>query len=64
MNEKVAKVLRGFINLTDSDKIDFINDLNKYQRGDSYDKNVTKRLVEERSSSVGPKDSVCTCCGR
>lgn len=63
MNEKVAKVLKGFINLSESEKNDFINDLNKYQRSDYYDRGVQKRLVEERAS-VGPKDSVCTCCGR
>ncbi|MCU0350619.1 MAG: hypothetical protein MUF43_07295 [Flavobacterium sp.] len=63
MNENVARVLRGFINLSDIDKAAFIDELNRYQRGSYIERQNINESVQ-RKSSVGPKDSVCQCCGR
>lgn len=63
MNEKVYKVLMGFIRLSESERALFIEELNKFQRSDYFDKQTLKEGFEKRAS-VGPKDSVCTCCGR
>lgn len=63
MNENVYKVLMGFIKLTDAEKALFITELNKYQQAGYYDK-LTLRENFNSKSSVGPKNSICTCCGR
>lgn len=63
MNENVYKVLMGFIKLTDAEKALFITELNKYQQSGTYDK-LTLRESFNAKSSVGPKNSICTCCGR
>jgi hypothetical protein len=67
MTFKVAKVLRGFIKLSSSEKIEMINELNKYQSAGIYEKDRIEKQVEidvEKSMSVGPKNSICECCGR
>lgn len=63
MNEKVAKVLRGFINLSATEKAEFIRELTRYQSSGIVDKSIMERTINE-SASIGPKDSICTCCGR
>jgi hypothetical protein len=63
MNENVYKVLMGFIKLTDAEKALFITELNKYQQAGYYDK-INLRESFNSKSSVGPKNSICTCCGR
>lgn len=63
MNENVYKVLRGFTKLTDSEKALFISELNKYQQGSYSERQIlTESFISK--ASVGPKNSVCTCCGR
>ena len=63
MNENVYKVLTGFTKLTDAEKSLFITELNKYQQAGYIDK-ITLRESFSSKSSVGPKNSICTCCGR
>jgi thymidine kinase len=65
MNENVARVLRGFLNLTTDEKAEFIRELNRYQ-GLQYDfqQKAFMEQVETRADSVGPKNSICSCCGR
>jgi hypothetical protein len=63
MNENVYKVLNGFIKLSDSEKSLFIKEINKYQEaGYSEKQNIYENV--RFKSSVGPKNSICTCCGR
>ncbi|QIP16844.1 hypothetical protein G8759_31485 [Spirosoma aureum] len=65
MNEKVARVLRGFLNLTPLEKDEFIRELNRFQNLQyDFQRNSFKEQVEAKSDSVGPKNSICSCCGR
>lgn len=63
MNEKAYKVLKDFIELSDSEKSIFIKEINKYQNAGYAER---QRLYESvrLKSSLGPKNSICTCCGR
>ena len=64
MTTKVAKVLKGFIKLSPSERLEFINELNKYQRESSLQ---SKKIFEDdvqRLAALGPKDTICDCCGR
>ena len=63
MNENVYKVLRGFTKLSDSEKAVFISELNKYQQGTYSERQILTESFNSKAS-VGPKNSVCTCCGR
>ncbi|MCG8859994.1 hypothetical protein [Tenacibaculum finnmarkense] len=63
MNENVYKVLNGFIKLSEAEKTLFINELNKYQSAGFYEKQNIYENVKLKSS-VGPKNTICTCCGR
>lgn len=63
MNENAYKVLMGFIKLTDAEKSVFVAEINKYQNAGYSEKQVITESVRLKSS-VGPKNSVCTCCGR
>lgn len=62
MNESAYKVLVGFTKLTESEKAIFIAEINKYQRSSEYAKIELSRTFS--SKSVGPKNTICTCCGR
>jgi len=63
MNENVYKVLNGFIKLSDSEKSLFVKELVKYQEAGFYEKQNINESVKLKSS-LGPKNSICTCCGR
>lgn len=63
MNENVYKVLNGYIKLSDAEKNLFIAEINKYQNAGYGEKQVITESVRIKCS-VGPKNSICTCCGR
>lgn len=63
MNEQIAKVLRGFIKLSETEKREFIEEFNRYRNASTWDKPTIEKYVEERAS-IGPKNTICTCCGR
>lgn len=63
MNENVYKVINGFIKLTEAEKTLFITEINKYQNAGYNDKQIITENVRIKCS-VGPKNSICTCCGR
>lgn len=63
MSDKVLKVLRGYINLTASEKVELITELNKYIESSAYGKQIIEENVQ-KSFSVGPKNTICNCCGR
>lgn len=62
MNENAYKVLVGFTKLTASEKAKFIEEINKYLQSSEYGKVELTRTFS--SKSVGPKNTICTCCGR
>lgn len=63
MNENVYKVLNGFIKLSDTEKSAFIRELVAYQDANYTEKQRIYESVKLKSS-LGPKNSICTCCGR
>lgn len=63
MNENVYRVLVGLTKLTDAEKEIFIREMNRYQQAGYSEKLALKESFNSKSS-VGPKNSICTCCGR
>ena len=63
MNENVYKVLNGFVKLSDAEKALIIAEIIKYQNAGYSEKQVITENVRIKCS-VGPKNSICTCCGR
>ena len=63
MNEKVAKVLNGFIGLSVSERAEFIREFNRYQNSQSWEKPSIERSITE-SAKEKKKNTICTCCGR
>ena len=66
MDEKVARVLNGFIALSDAQKEQLIGALNEFRRGNDL---VKRQLRESVTASVtkmqtGPHGGGCPCCGR
>lgn len=62
MNENTKRVLKGFVGLTDSEKALFIRELDKYRSSGFSGKQLFEREV--RAFSLGPKNTICDCCGR
>lgn len=63
MNEKAYKVLVGYTKLNALEQDEFLRELVKYRNAGTYERGTLQESFS-RKSSVGPKDSVCTCCGR
>jgi hypothetical protein len=63
MNENAYKVLMGFTKLSDSEKSVFIKEINKFQNAGFSEKQMISESFRMKAS-VGPKNSICTCCGR
>lgn len=63
MNEKAYKVLVGYTKLNTLEQQEFLRELGKYRNASIYERTSLQESFN-RKSSVGPKDSVCTCCGR
>lgn len=70
MNKKVAQVIQGFLALTDGEKIEFIENLEKYKKyPHSTTLDLQKSLNENfRAGShglnLGPSPNSCPCCGK
>ncbi|MEX2515935.1 MAG: hypothetical protein WD572_03345 [Gammaproteobacteria bacterium] len=67
MNKNVAAVLKGYLALSTSDRSEFIDDLNKYQKGNqelrkSLNEDVTRTV--KSSVNFGPSPGGCPCCGK
>lgn len=65
MTEKGSKVLKGFLGLNSTERIDFIEELNRYQSAGvgSVQRQALESEVRQKAS-LGPKNSICDCCGR
>lgn len=62
MNKKTTQVFIGFLNLTDQEKNELIDQINRYQEGNSI---VRKSLKETFRLELGPvSSSNCPCCGK
>lgn len=65
-NRNVLKVLKGFTELSDSEKREFINELNTYVQKTELGKTQTRNeIIIKMSASLGPtNDRNCPCCGK
>ena len=65
MKENVAKVLNGFIKLTDQEKQELIEQVKEYYSSPfSTKERVQKSLNESHTINFGPAPSACPCCGK
>lgn len=64
-NKKVLRVLRGFMELNEEEKNEFIKELNKSRQQIGYDRLLLERIEKSFSHNLGPtSDSNCVCCGK
>lgn len=66
MTNKAKIVLKGFLDLSESEKEDFLNELKKYLNKDRIEKGLmNEQLGDEVRRILGPTSSDnCPCCGR
>ena len=65
MNEKTRKVIQGYINLSDDERVMFRDIVQDYDRKVGYEKErVAKSIREGAGVVVGPVGQACPCCGR
>jgi hypothetical protein len=61
----VARVLRGYSQLSSEEQDEFITSINSYNRADYSTKTAFRRRYDEiLRVDVGPVSGVCGCCGR
>lgn len=63
MNENVERVLNGFFKLSQDERSRLLNEITLYSGKTYSERSIQEKQVEQRSS-VGPKNSICKCCGR
>ena len=66
MDTRVADVVRGYLNLNNTERSEFASTVNEYIHGNEQ---ARDRIVREARGKVikmdlGPVGSPCTCCGR
>lgn len=66
MSESVDRVLNGFINLSPNERRQFIEKLNRYERGNDFSKRTLRESVRASVTKMqtGPHGGGCECCGR
>lgn len=67
MNKKTALVLKGFIELSETEKAEAIDELKKYLAGSrAIQESLSKSYDSVKGSGVtfGPLKESCPCCGR
>ena len=64
MDKRVAKVLNGFVALQESQRDEFIEELNKFLSGKVKEEVLRKSIQESTTINFGPVPSGCPCCGR
>lgn len=70
MSPKVIKVLKGFHALSDTERVELIVEINKYQQGNTDLREVLRSDISESvrksqaSVNFGPAPGGCPCCGR
>jgi hypothetical protein len=67
MTKRVAHVLAGYLDLSESERSEFDQALKEYKEAGYYEKERLKKSIQERRASIdlGPVSSGrCPCCGR
>jgi hypothetical protein len=62
MEENVALVFRGFLNLTGKEKLKLIEEINVYF--DSNEREPIREANEAKFKTIDLSSSGCKCCGR
>ncbi|WP_052600198.1 hypothetical protein [Aureispira sp. CCB-QB1] len=64
-NKRVLCVLKGYLELNDEEKEEFIKEINKTRRELHYDTLLLERIQKAFSHNLGPtNDTNCLCCGK
>lgn len=64
MDVMTARVVRGFLMLSDAQQYDFTRTVNRVINGEatrSYTLNESERIIKV---NTGPVGQICACCGR
>ena len=61
MNERVKRVFNGWLNLTDSEKEELLEEIKKFQQEDRDEQQI---ILEKAGVVTGPIGGRCPCCGR
>lgn len=66
MDNKVAQVLQGYLQLTDTQKAEFQREFQGFNQGGEYTKRVFRESVNASVTKMqtGPHGGSCPCCGR
>jgi hypothetical protein len=66
MDKSVAQVLKGFLNLSEAQRREFIELVNKFQSGTTYSNEQLRESVNASVTKMqtGPYRDTCGCCGR
>ena len=66
MDEKLARVLHGFVELTPTQQGQFLDELRRYREARTEPEKKTIREHFEKGAHVklGPVSEGCPCCGR
>lgn len=67
MTDKTKLVLKGFFDLSDDERSEFIDELNKYLKSPTpQQKRLLREGIEKSAEKIvlGPLDGSCPCCGR
>lgn len=65
MNVKTKRVLRGFVELSATERAELITEMNKYLQGNvQLQESITKSIRSDNTINFGPTPGGCPCCGR
>ncbi len=64
MSEDSLIVLKGLLSLSVIEQRDIMQKFSQYGRADDGEKRLMERRILNEIRSLGPKDSICPCCGR
>ena len=66
MSDSVNRVLNGFLNLSQSERQEFIRKINEFQQGNDFSRRTLRESVNASVTKMqtGPHGGGCECCGR
>lgn len=65
MNKNTAKVLQGFLRLSQAEQNEFIENLNDYLRRPQYRQfELSEQIRRDAGVTFGPLNEPCPCCGK
>jgi hypothetical protein len=65
VNNRTRQVLRGFIEMTASERDELIAEMNKFLQGNQLlRESIEKSIRSDTTVNFGPAPGTCPCCGR